>query len=153
VAAGREGLSSPNKKKPRTLRGFFYGPTDELLLFLRRRGLLLCWSCFLLCWHDQFTSDPLFSLYDYCSPLPGKLFVLKIFLGHVTQKFKSKITQANEIYCGDVRFYHDENAEMHTGRRIQRCGTDSVHFDSMVRFFYFFPRRTNFSNWSVAECV
>jgi len=62
------------KKKPRHLRGFFYFPA-KLLLFLRcglfLRSLLLCCHFWI---HLQFSF-----LYDYCSPLTGKLSVRNIF--------------------------------------------------------------------------
>jgi len=41
------------------------------------------------------TSDPCFLFTNYCSPLLGKL--VKLFLSHVTKKFKAKIRSATEI--------------------------------------------------------
>ena len=64
------------KKKPRKA-GLFSLVLRKLLLLLRS-SLFLRWSFLLCSSHFQFTSDPC-SLYDYCSPLMGKLDVENIF--------------------------------------------------------------------------
>jgi len=75
----------------------------RLLLFFRR--LLFCWSLF-LSRHYQFTSDP-YSLYDYCSPLSGKLVVKNIFKScHI--KIQSKNRGQRGFFRKPSIGYHGE---------------------------------------------
>jgi hypothetical protein len=79
----------------------------------------------------------LISLYDYCSPLPGKLFALKIFLSHVTQKFKAKIVEAREISGAHNRLITVKAS-------ARSAGSGTVSGDGMLRFENFLKLSVGF---------